>query len=221
MAEHLTRVLAAPRLWTELGRRHRKQSIRLGARTLRVVGQPDSRNDVWVPDGTWALTVHPHNGNGSHIHIDLDRRFKGKGWIFYPAVALFGRRMFKRNLCKRRSTCSPAEARTARRSSPVSEEPGLEGWHRFIGRWETEGAHPMLPGEAIRGTSTFEWLDGRRFVIWRSNTSTPRSRTQSRSSVSRMGSCPCITVDYRQARTHVAREVEARSVPRARSPGAP
>jgi len=27
----------------------------------------------------------------------------------------------------------------------------------------------MLPGEAIRGTSTFEWLDGRRFVIWRSH----------------------------------------------------
>ena len=26
----------------------------------------------------------------------------------------------------------------------------------------------MLPGEAIRGTGTFEWLDGQRFVIWRS-----------------------------------------------------
>ena len=49
----------------------------------------------------------------------------------------------------------------------MSEE--LQGWHRFIGRWETEGAHPMLPGEAIRGTSSFEWLDGRRFVIWRSH----------------------------------------------------
>ena len=51
----------------------------------------------------------------------------------------------------------------------VSEESGLQGWHRFIGRWETEGAHPMLPGEPIRGTSTFEWLDGQRFVIWRSH----------------------------------------------------
>jgi hypothetical protein len=27
----------------------------------------------------------------------------------------------------------------------------------------------VLPGEAIRGTSTFEWLDGQRFVIWRSH----------------------------------------------------
>jgi hypothetical protein len=51
----------------------------------------------------------------------------------------------------------------------MPEESGLQGWQRFIGRWETEGAHPMLPGEAIRGTSTFEWLDGQRFVIWRSH----------------------------------------------------
>jgi hypothetical protein len=49
----------------------------------------------------------------------------------------------------------------------VSEESELQGWHRFIGSWKTEGAHPLLPGEAIRGTSTFEWLEGRRFVIWR------------------------------------------------------
>ena len=32
----------------------------------------------------------------------------------------------------------------------------------------------MLPGEAIRGTSTFEWLDGRRFVIWRSHSDHPQ-----------------------------------------------
>lgn len=56
----------------------------------------------------------------------------------------------------------------------MSEESGLEGWERLIGSWETEGAHPMLPGEAIRGTSTFEWLDGRRFVIWRSQYEHPK-----------------------------------------------
>jgi hypothetical protein len=55
----------------------------------------------------------------------------------------------------------------------VSEESELQGWSRFIGRWETEGAHPMLPGEAIRGTSTFEWLDGQRFIIWRSHCEHP------------------------------------------------
>ena len=65
----------------------------------RIVGTTQDSN-VWEPGGTWTLTVHPHNGSGSRIHIDLNRRFKGKGWIFYPAVALFGRRMFERNLQK-------------------------------------------------------------------------------------------------------------------------
>jgi len=44
----------------------------------------------------------------------------------------------------------------------------VEGWQRFIGSWKTEGAHPMLPGEAIRGTSSFEWLEGEQFLVWRS-----------------------------------------------------
>jgi hypothetical protein len=56
----------------------------------------------------------------------------------------------------------------------VSEGPGLKGWNRFIGRWEAEGAHPMLPDEPIRGTSTFEWLGGQRFVIWRSHCDHPQ-----------------------------------------------
>ena len=58
----------------------------------------------------------------------------------------------------------------------VSGESELPGWDRFIGGWETEGAHPMLPGEAIRGTSTFEWLDGKRFVSWRSHYEHPGAR---------------------------------------------
>ena len=32
----------------------------------------------------------------------------------------------------------------------------------------------MLPGEAIRGTCIFEWLEGRQFVIWRSHNDHPR-----------------------------------------------
>lgn len=31
----------------------------------------------------------------------------------------------------------------------------------------------MLPGEAIRGMSTFEWLEGQRFMIWRSHSDHP------------------------------------------------
>jgi hypothetical protein len=56
----------------------------------------------------------------------------------------------------------------------VSEESELAGWQRFVGRWEIEGAHPLLPGETIRGASTFEWLDGERFVIFRSHYDHPR-----------------------------------------------
>jgi len=59
---------------------------------------------------------------------------------------------------------------TATQSTP---EVRLQGWERFIGTWETDGAHPMLPGETIRGTSTFEWLDGQRFLIWRSHCEHP------------------------------------------------
>jgi hypothetical protein len=36
------------------------------------------------------------------------------------------------------------------------------------------GAHPLLPGEAIRGRSTFEWLDGGLFLIWRSHYDHPQ-----------------------------------------------
>jgi hypothetical protein len=32
--------------------------------------------------------------------VVLDRRWKGKGWLFYAPVALFGRQMFKKNLQK-------------------------------------------------------------------------------------------------------------------------
>ena len=38
-----------------------------------------------------------------------------------------------------------------------------------MGRWTTEATHPVLPGEVIRGSSEIEWLDGERFLIYRSN----------------------------------------------------
>jgi hypothetical protein len=45
--------------------------------------------------------------------------------------------------------------------------PELDGWRRLIGRWETQATHPLLPGAVVRGHATFEWLDGRHFVILR------------------------------------------------------
>src|SRR5438132_14072183 len=40
---------------------------------------------------------------------------------------------------------------------------------RLVGRWTTEATHPGLPGAVIRGSSEIEWLDGERFVIYRSS----------------------------------------------------
>ena len=39
----------------------------------------------------------------------------------------------------------------------------------LTGSWTTEGRHPLLPDAEIRGRATFEWLDGGKFMIWRSH----------------------------------------------------
>jgi hypothetical protein len=40
---------------------------------------------------------------------------------------------------------------------------------RLVGGWTTEATHPFLPGAAIRGSSEIEWLEGERFLIYRSS----------------------------------------------------
>ncbi|PYQ66631.1 MAG: hypothetical protein DMF54_07185 [Acidobacteria bacterium] len=40
---------------------------------------------------------------------------------------------------------------------------------RLVGRWTTEATHPGLPGTIIRGSSAIEWLEGERFLIYRSS----------------------------------------------------
>jgi hypothetical protein len=64
------------------------------------------RPELWpnISPGFWQL--HDRGPNwaeateGSHVRVDLDRRWKGKGWLFSPSAALFGRQMFTRNLQK-------------------------------------------------------------------------------------------------------------------------
>jgi hypothetical protein len=58
--------------------------------------------------------------------------------------------------------------------SVTSEQPQLEGWEPFIGTWATEATHPGLPATVVQGESTFEWLDGRRFVVGRWRYDDPR-----------------------------------------------
>ena len=40
---------------------------------------------------------------------------------------------------------------------------------RLVGDWTTEATHPQMPGAVVVGSSTFEWLDGERFLIFRSH----------------------------------------------------
>ena len=65
----------------------------------RIVGTTQESN-VWQSGGTWILSVEPRNDAGSHIQMVLDRRWKGRGWLFYVPVALFGQQMLKKNLQK-------------------------------------------------------------------------------------------------------------------------
>jgi hypothetical protein len=48
----------------------------------------------------------------------------------------------------------------------------LEPFEALIGTWETEATHPMFD-QAVAGRVTFEWLEGRAFVIERSSNEHP------------------------------------------------
>jgi hypothetical protein len=40
---------------------------------------------------------------------------------------------------------------------------------RFVGSWTTDATHPMLPGETISGSSEVEWMEGERFLVYRTH----------------------------------------------------
>lgn len=43
----------------------------------------------------------------------------------------------------------------------------------LVGEWRTEGVHPMLPGKALHGRSSFAWSDGGAFLVMRSEIDEP------------------------------------------------
>jgi hypothetical protein len=43
----------------------------------------------------------------------------------------------------------------------------------LLGDWETEATHPAVPGTVVRGSSSFEWLEGEKFMIQRSSNDNP------------------------------------------------
>lgn len=50
----------------------------------------------------------------------------------------------------------------------TERDPALEPYEALIGTWATEATHPMFDG-VVAGTSTFEWLEGGHFVVYRSH----------------------------------------------------
>ena len=55
-------------------------------------------------------------------------------------------------------------------STDMSEvDPALEGFEVLIGAWDTEAKHRLVD-EVVRGSATFEWLEGGHFLLQRSNT---------------------------------------------------
>ena len=43
-------------------------------------------------------------------------------------------------------------------------DPVLAPFAPFAGAWTTVATHPMMPGEVVTGTATYEWLGGRFLV---------------------------------------------------------
>ena len=44
---------------------------------------------------------------------------------------------------------------------------------RLVGAWTTEATHPALPGTIVSGTAEVQWLEGERFLIFRSHNDHP------------------------------------------------
>jgi hypothetical protein len=45
--------------------------------------------------------------------------------------------------------------------------PMLAHLDALVGGWETQATHRLSPGTIVRGSATFEWLEGGHFLIWR------------------------------------------------------
>jgi hypothetical protein len=50
----------------------------------------------------------------------------------------------------------------------TERDPVLEPFDVLIGAWATEATHPMFEG-VVPGSVTYEWLEGRRFLVQRSH----------------------------------------------------
>jgi hypothetical protein len=49
----------------------------------------------------------------------------------------------------------------------------LEHLNAWVGEWETEATHPMLPDTVVPGRITVEWLEGEKFLLHRARNDHP------------------------------------------------
>jgi hypothetical protein len=50
----------------------------------------------------------------------------------------------------------------------TDRDPALEPFDALVGTWDTDATHPLFDG-VVRGSVTFEWLEGGRFLVQRSH----------------------------------------------------
>lgn len=55
----------------------------------------------------------------------------------------------------------------------TTPDPSVAGLDVLVGEWIYEIVHPLAPGTTVRGTTTFEWMEGGRFLIERSTAQPP------------------------------------------------
>src|SRR4051812_37250350 len=49
----------------------------------------------------------------------------------------------------------------------------LKPFEGLVGTWNTVGTHPLVPGTALHGRASFEWIEGGAYLIWRSEIDHP------------------------------------------------
>jgi hypothetical protein len=54
-----------------------------------------------------------------------------------------------------------------------ARSPELEAFDPLVGNWAQKATHPMVPGTVVSGLMSYEWLEGRRFLIQRSSMEHP------------------------------------------------
>ena len=53
-------------------------------------------------------------------------------------------------------------------SRAARPNPRLASFAPLVGSWTTSGSHPKMPGVALHGRASFEWIEGGAFLLWRS-----------------------------------------------------